>query len=350
MELKDIKLTPLLDTLKLLKISDSVYFSEQYSHYVSNSRLGLLNPRQKGTPEKFFEGFKNEGYVPAFELGSAVHELVLQPEYFELSENMGKPTAKLGAMADALYPSFLGGKMTNKDVIEASDKVSYYKGKMTKERIANVLSSSKEYWQNRKTNEFDLSQDKEIIYLDNKSTEIVKSCVNALQSDQNVMDLLHPKGIVEAPISENEQAFLLDVKAECPNGKTFILHLKSKLDNFTIDKETNTIIVNDIKTIGKIVSEIDTNIKLYHYSREFAMYIYLLKLYAENVLGMENLNIRANYLVVSTVPNFYTKVRPVTYGEIRDGFHEFKTLLKYAAYQIGYHDYSLDERPSKYQL
>ena len=45
MELKDIKLRPLIETLKLEKISDAVYFSTKYSGYVSNSRLGLINPR-----------------------------------------------------------------------------------------------------------------------------------------------------------------------------------------------------------------------------------------------------------------------------------------------------------------
>lgn len=72
----------------------------------------------------------------------------------------------------------------------------------------------------------------------------------------------------ENPLSENEQAILLDVEAKCPNGKKVILHLKSKLDNYTIDKETNTICVNDIKTIGKIVSEIDSNIERFRYNRE----------------------------------------------------------------------------------
>ena len=349
MELREIKLTPMLETLQLLKITDSVYFSPTYSHYVSNSRLGLINPRQDGSPEKFFEGFKSEGYMPAFELGSAVHELVLQPEYFELGEDYGKPTAKLGAMADALYPHFLGGKMTSQDVINASNKIGYYKGKMTESRIKDVISSSKPYWQKRQVDEFNLSKDKETIFLDNKSLEIVKSCVESLQSNEEVQNLLHPEGILEKPVSENELAILMDVKAECPNGKSFVLHLKAKLDNFTIDKESNTIVVNDIKTIGKVVNEIDNNIRLYRYSREFAMYIYLLKLCAEKMYGMENSKIRANYLVVSTIPNFYSKVRPVTYGEIREGFHEFQTLLKYVAYQIGYHDYSLDGT-SRYQL
>ncbi len=349
MELKDIKLTPLLDTLRLEKISDKVYFSEKYSNYVSNSRLGLLNPRQDGNPDKFFSGLKFTT-SQALALGSAVHELVLQPDSFELSEDVGKPTAKLGVMADELYPIFVERDVTKDDVVKASDKVDYYKGKITKDRANDVISECSNYWTKRKERELDITQDREIIYLDNKSLEIVKSCVSALNSNKQVQNLLHPKGLLQDPISENEQAILLDVKAECPNGSEFILHLKSKLDNYTIDLETNTIVVNDIKTIGKIVSEIDNNIKKFHYSREFAMYIYLLKLCAEKFYGLVNPKISANYLIVSTIPNFFTKVRPVTYGEIREGFHEFRTLLKYAAYNIGYNNYSLDERPSKYQL
>lgn len=349
MELKDIKLTPLLDTLRLEKISDKVYFSEKYSNYVSNSRLGLLNPRQDGNPDKFFSGLKFTT-SQALALGSAVHELVLQPDSFELSEDVGKPTAKLGVMADELYPIFVERDVTKDDVVKASDKVDYYKGKITKDRANDVISECSNYWTKRKERELDITQDREIIYLDNKSLEIVKSCVSALNSNKQVQNLLHPKGLLQDPISENEQAILLDVKAECPNGSEFILHLKSKLDNYTIDLETNTIVVNDIKTIGKIVSEIDNNIKKFHYSREFAMYIYLLKLCAEKFYGLVNPKISANYLVVSAIPNFFTKVRPVTYGEIREGFHEFRTLLKYAAYNIGYNNYSLDERPSKYQL
>lgn len=69
MNLNEIKLTPLIDTLRLEKIDDAIYFSEKYSRYVSNSRLGLLNPRQEGSPEKFFAGFKPVGYAPALELG-----------------------------------------------------------------------------------------------------------------------------------------------------------------------------------------------------------------------------------------------------------------------------------------
>ena len=350
MNLKEIKLEPLLDTLTLTKIPDEIYFSEKYSKYVSNSRLGKLNPRQGGSPEQFFAPFVPEGYSAALEMGSAVHELILQPEYFELADDLGKPTAKLGAMADALYPVFVKAKVTPEDVIEASNKVDYYKGKMTSELINKVITSCTPYWEKRSATELNLEQDKELIHMDTRSMEIIKSCVGALKNNTQIQKLLHPEGLIEQPIIANEQAILMDVKATCPNGKEFILHLKSKLDNYTIDTENNTIVVNDVKTIGKILSEFDNNIAKFHYSREMAMYLYLLKLCAKKFHGIENPKIQANYLVVSTIPDFYTKVQPVTYGQIVQGFKEFQTLLKYVAYQIGYHDYSLDERPGKYQL
>ena len=61
-------ITPLLDTLRLQKIDDEEYFSEKYSNYISNSRLGLINPDQGGSPERFFTGFKPM-YSAAFDLG-----------------------------------------------------------------------------------------------------------------------------------------------------------------------------------------------------------------------------------------------------------------------------------------
>ena len=339
MQLSEIKLTPLLDTLQLVKISDSEYFSPKYGEYISNSRLGLLNPRQGGSPESFFTGFKDEGFISSLVIGSAVHELVLQDESFELAPALGKPTAKMGAMADELYPVWLKHPIRTADITEASNKINYYKGKLTPDRIKQVNEQCIPYWKARK--QLVSNSNKELIYLDDKSRDTVYNCVEALTNNPQVQELLHPSGLIDSPISLNENALLLDVQAECPNGKTFIMHLKAKLDNFTIDLESDTIVVNDVKTIGKVVSEIDSNISKYHYSRELAMYLFLLRLYVIKEYGIENPTMKANYLVVSTVPQYYTKVRAMTKKECYEGLHEFRTLLRYAAYQIGYNGYSL---------
>jgi hypothetical protein len=257
-------------------------------------------------------------------------------------EDSNKPTAKLGAMADKLFPVYQKNKiLTKEDVIKASEQIEYYVGKITDKRFVEVIEKCTPYWEYR--NNLNSSETKERIFLDPKSIEVVKACVDALQNNSEAMSLLHPIGIVNNPISENEQAILLDVKAVCPNGKEFILRLKSKIDNYTIDFETNTITVNDVKSIGKFVNEIDNNIDKFHYNRELGMYIYLLKLCAEKFYNIVNPNIKANYLVVSTIPNYYSKVRPASITELTKGFMEFELLLKYVAYCIGYSGYSLNE-------
>ena len=280
---------------------------------------------------------------------SAVHSIVLQNDLFELAPDLGKPSAKLGAVADELFNVFLGGKVTKEDIVKASNKIDYYKDKLTDNRISEVLTKCTPYWEARQKREFNLSQNKEQIYLDTKTREITLSCVEALNNNKSVQNLLHPMGLCEDPISENEQAILLDVEAEGPDGKKTILHLKSKLDNYTIDKELGIITINDVKTIGKIVSEADNNISKFHYNRELGMYMYLLRLCAQKFYNIENPKMQANYLFVSTVPNFYTKVRPMTMKELVDGFKEFQALLRYSAYLMMYKGYSF-ERASKYSF
>ena len=154
------------------KITDEEYFSDKYKHYISNSRLGLLNPKQEGSPDKFFTGFVTNGYISCFELGSAVHELYLQPEYFELAPDLNRPSAKLGAVADYLYPKFLKYKKVSKqDILEASDIINYYKGKITDDLVKKVLESCLPYWRNRKDYK---ESDKTTIYLDRKTRDTVR--------------------------------------------------------------------------------------------------------------------------------------------------------------------------------
>ena len=80
-KLSDVKLIPLLHTVKRLKISDEEYFSSKYSEYISNSRLKYINPSQGGSPSKYKKGIQQET-TRSLQLGSAIHEVFLQPESF----------------------------------------------------------------------------------------------------------------------------------------------------------------------------------------------------------------------------------------------------------------------------
>lgn len=332
MNLDDIKITPLIDTLRLQKISDEVYFSERYSNYISNSRLSLINPDQDNDPQAFFEGLsKHSKYSDALIFGSAVHELVLQPELFYLCSEVDRPTSKAGFMADELYSQFKGEDPTDEAIVAASDKIDYYKGKMNDKRITELREKCENYWKTRAEYEKDLDTTKTPIYLDPKSRERVQQCVHALKRNKKIQDLLNPSGIVETPASENEQAILLDVKVEVPDCDPFVLKIKAKLDNYTIDKETNTISVNDVKTIGKILSYFEDNFDKFHYHRELAIYSWLLSLCAKKFYDMDECTVKSNCLVVSTIPDYYTKVYEVSSKDFKNGWNEFNNLLRLVA-------------------
>lgn len=325
---------PLIDTLRLQKIDDEEYFSKKYSNYISNSRLSLINPDQDGNPEKFFQGFKPI-YSAAFDLGSGVHQLTLQNDLFDVCMTVNKPTAKMGALADRLFHLYKEkGEVTDEDIIKEATTIDYYGGNLSSSKIEAVREKCEPYWRDRLEYSSSYKGSKEVLYFDPKSREIVLNCIDSLSKNKKIQNLLNPKGLVEDPISDTEQAILLDIEVEIEGYPKFILKLKSKLDHYSIDKETNTITVNDVKTIGKIVSEMPSNIERFHYNREIAMYSWLLSLCAKKYYDMDNPTVKGNYLVVSTIPGHYTKVLPMTCKMFKEGWDEFKRLLQLVAESV----------------
>lgn len=332
---RNVKLIPLFDTIQLIEMSDEEYFSEKWAGYISNSKLELINPAQGGSPQIYKEGLsKHSKYSDSLVFGSAVHELVLQPGEFKVADNVDRPTAKMGAMADELYRTFLSNKgvVSDDDIIAASNKIDYYKGKMDSIKIEDVKDKCINYWWDRRDWESEHNNSEiEPIYLDPKSREKLQLCLASVEANKEVQDLLHPKGVFEEPISMNEAALFMDVKAE-HEGKETILKLKGKLDNFTIDIETNEVVLNDLKTTGHWLIDFGDSFKKYHYNRQMAMYAWMLRSYVEKQYNIKPSSLMANMLLVCTVPDYRAGVFRVTNGEIRKGFLEFKNLLQRVAY------------------
>ncbi len=330
--LEDIKIIPLIETLRLEDISDEIYFSSKFSNYISNSRLSLINPSQGGTPEKFFEG-KFDNFSDSLVFGGAVHQLVLQPESYYLCETVFRPTGKAGYIADYTYKKD-GRTPNDEELLEAAKKYDYYKSSITDKKLLDLRSRCNNYWKNRALFEHN-NKDKRIpIYLDEKGGIKLKSCLQALDNNFKIQELLHPVGLVQDPIIANEKTILLDVLIEIDNKEKFVLKLKSKLDNYSINFDTNTITVNDLKTTGKIVSLFNEAINNYRYYREMGMYSYLLSLCASKFYYIPESVIKSNFLVVSTIPEYYTKIVPMTRKLFMNGFNEFKNLVKLVAYYV----------------
>ena len=328
---EEIILTPILDSIEFIEMSDEEYFSDKYSNYISNSKLSLINPIQGGSPELYKEGLKtHQQFSDSLTFGSAVHELILQPESFFLEESVERPTAKMGAMADELYKYFVKGGVEVDDVLKASDKIGYYKGKMDSIKVHNVFEKCTSYWEQRSNFEKN-TLDKEPIYLDAKSRDKLKLCIESVNNNKEIQDLLHPIGLLDDPISMNEAALFINVKANF-KGDEIILKLKAKLDNFTIDLENNYLVLNDLKTTGHYLTKFSESFEKYRYFRQMAMYIWLLKLYAAKYHNMNTVNsLTANMLLISTIPDYRAGIFKVSKNQIEKGFREFSDLLKRVA-------------------
>lgn len=334
-----IKLELVPDSIEFLDMSDEKYFGEEYKNCISNSKLSLINPDQGGSKELYLQGFTGST-TPSLLLGSAVHSVVLQGNEFEINnEVVSRPPSKLGILADELYKVYKRKRIkndfiTDEEIIEAANKVDYYKNKMTRERIDNVLSKCQTYWDERYLHEIAVPKDlnKKQLFLDPKMLETANECITSLLSNRGIQTLLRPKGIFEDPIIVNEGALFFDVKAtDTETGKSKILKIKGKLDNFTIDIDTNTITLNDLKTSSHILENFKASVKKWHYPRQFGLYAYMLKEYAKKYHNIDPDSFKVNLLVVSTVPPYASGIYKLKESEIIEGWKEFTSLLKLAA-------------------
>ena len=248
-------------------------------------------------------------------------------------------------MAEELFKIWKGSIPTSEDIIEVAKKIDYYGGNLSPKRVEEVKEKCKDFWivKNRhlRTRGDDPRSD---LYLDQKSRETAYNCIRAVENSRQIQSLLHPTSEFGDVISENEQAILLDILVEIPSlDAKFKLRLKSKVDNFTLDIFNNVLVCNDIKTLGRIVSEMYINIEKFHYNREIAMYSWLLSLVAKKFYNVEEPTIKGNYLVVSTIPQYYTKVVPMTKKMYQEGWNEFVKLLKLVAYNVAteYKDFGI---------
>lgn len=324
-----IKIELIPNSIQYIQMDDERYFSEEFSNCISNSKLALINPDQGGSKEKYISGL-GKSCSDSLVFGSAVHELVLQPNDFYLDDSVDRPTSKLGFVADDLYKKYsANGTITKKDVIESCKTIGYYANTIesNEDKIAFVIDSCLPYIVER----YNIEKDSETIpiFLDEKSRVKCLECVSKLQSDVNIQNLLHPKD----SLALNEAALFIDFKAtDTETGKSVTLRIKGKLDNFTVNPDNGKIILNDLKTTGHLLKDFAGSFKKFHYSRQMALYILMLKEYARKYHFIkEPSSITANMLIVSTIAGYFTGVYKVTKEEIQEGFKEFIKLLKLAA-------------------
>lgn len=327
-------IVPIQESIQLLDISDEEYFSDKYKDYISNSKLKLINPDEGGSPELWLQGIPSS-YSDSFYFGSAIHCSILQPNDFIVVNTVDRPTAKAGFMADELYPSYLkcGGIVYN-EVIKASDKISYYKGKMDTDKFNVLKDKLFPYFEQRYAYE-NRTKDKRIpIYLDPRSRYKFEECIRSVSKNIEIQKLLHPEGLINNPTTYNEATVLLDVNCLPPcKEESLRLKLKGKLDHFSVDYETGIITLNDLKTTSHPIDVFKKeSFFKYHYARQLALYGWMLKQLNNTVFHIEKPIFKCNILVVSTIPPYDSGVMNVSNNTIQKGIKELSKLLNLVAH------------------
>ena len=327
--LSDFRIIPDLTSIKRIKMSDERYFSSEFKDYTSNSKFNDILPERGGSPEEYFNPSKKK-CTTSLSLGSAIHELILQPEEFVLAEPLDKPTAKLGEFVERCK-HYRKNCKTIQETIELAAKDADYYASSIKSNFRKALEKGfAYYWKSRNIEE-------NAIVLPNSLREKCVACVQSLNDNKQVMNKLHPKDDFgdELP-SFNEEAFFIDF-AVIYQDKVSIVKFKMKADNWTFDSENKVVTLNDLKTTSKPIpwfmnSEYGSMVH-YNYYRQMYIYSYILEEYCRRYMGFDSSwTMECNMLVVHTAETCQSGCFHVNDDYLKMGKEEFENIIKQIAY------------------
>lgn len=324
----------------IVKISDDEYFNDpKYKNLISNSRLGLLDPECGGSIAAFLRGFSEQTYNQYFLVGSAVHDLKLQPESYHLSD-VEAPSGKMLAFANYFIDN--NKRVLTDDVIrKAIEEIGYSGHNVTDNKIKFVRTNCQQFVDRI------LSQSKEerigSIYLSKNEHEIVKKCIKSLDSNTEINMLLNNDD--EFCESFNEYAIFVDVRVTV-NGRSIVFKIKGKIDRYVTNE--NVARIYDLKTTSHSAGQFHISIERFRYYRQAAFYQLLLAAAGYDVKEFK-------FLVVSTT-DFTTGVYRMSKSDIERGQKELSRLLGLAAlvamdynYKRNFRElYSLEKLPIKF--
>lgn len=189
---------------------------------------------------------------------TSIHELILQPEEFELNDYT-KPPAKAGKMVESIFKYRCKGYSISKSIEQASEDVSYYVGQLNGNKISKLISSGLEYYLFLRANK-DVPYGKEQIILDKRTRETCLKCVESIRRNTDAMNLLKPDEFsLDQYLNKNEDTIVMEIVVTFPNSTSdpnaeevsILLKLKAKIDNWNLNIDEGLLNLNDLKTTGK---------------------------------------------------------------------------------------------------
>ena len=325
-DLSQVKLKPILSSVQRLDVPDEIYFGPQYKHYISNSRLKLIDPTCNGSPSAYKTGFTGKT-TGSLSLGSNIHMLYLQPEEFELVTDVTLPNGKLGLACEKAIKHYKKGGKIKESIIKGCKDADYYANSLTESKIRHVLRTCVPYYYKLK----DLEDN--MLVASERDLKTIVTCLENLKACKEATKLIHPTDMFGDPIdSFNEDTILIDYK--CTYGdKSCILKFKMKADNWTIDKEDKVLTLNDLKTTGHHLEMFmckGGSFEKFAYRRQLSAYSECLRLYCKKAYGVtiKDWTFSTNIIAVETIGENRAGVFKIYPNQLKKGREEFYDLMK----------------------
>lgn len=302
---------------------------------VSNSSLNYIDPESGGNPRlfrKFLDGQLDEKPSKSFEIGTLIHEELLEPGKLDIVPD-STPGPKTQDIIDALWNRlYQDVEQDNIDLLELSElsnetweaviPADFYPKYTLQTKVNRIVREGSDYWKALYSN-----QGKKIV--DPATWHIVQGCIESINLHPVAKELITGDGFGEydEALAETEITFDVQWAAEGENEVT--VPIKAKLDRILINHRDKRITLVDLKTTSKALGRFEETVAMYHYYRQLAWYRMCLQ------TAYPEYTVDDCYIVaVQTNKEYPSDVYKIDESYLRAGIKEYETLLDRIAFHM----------------
>lgn len=291
---------------------------------VSNSSLGLINPSQGGSPQKFkrfLDKAETKEETPSLRNGKLIHKYVEDPESFHISDIIKPPDMMCSWVEEvhnkvSCYP-FVTDDLLNEAILQT--KGDRYKA-TTKEQ--SILDKFKETGMDYLSHLQD-SQGKHILTKEEHS--VINSCIESLHNHPQANNLLFNNNTGPFDIHFNEMdIYWVDEETG--------LACKALIDRLIILPDERIVYLVDLKTTSKPISLYPDSFEFWRTYRQLAFYKEAVKQWLNTANYKGPYTLIPMIVAVETTGLHEVRCFHIEESYMEKGVKEFRELLNLIKY------------------
>ena len=245
---------------------------------VSNSSLNYIDPESGGNPRlfrKFLDGQLDEKPSKSFEIGTLIHEELLEPGKLDIvPDNIPGPKTQdiIDRLWQRLYEDVEAGQAEELDLESLADETwqavipaDFYPKYTLQTKINRILRDGGQYWKALYSN-----QGKKIV--DPATWHIVQGCIESIKMHDVAKELILGNGFNAFDEAYAETEITFDIQWNAKDEPEVTVPIKAKIDRILLNHKEKTITLVDLKTTAKPLGRFEETVAMYIYYRQLAWY------------------------------------------------------------------------------